>query len=152
MKAVQFFYILSLAVRISSIIFFSFFTAPTLFKVLSKEKAGEVVGIILPKYYTIGYFWGILSIISFLIGSGMVIDARFFLLTVIPRCTLFTGIVVGPKARNLKVEIKSQNDPHKKIALKSKFDKLHALSVRLNGAVLIFGLGLLWINSGRLKI
>ena len=123
-----------------------------MFNVLSQEKAGEVVGIILPKYYTIGYFCGILYIISFLIGSGMVIDARLFLLTVMLGCTLYTGIAVGPKARNLKVEIKSQNDPHKKIALKSKFDKSHALSVQLNGAVLIFGLGLLWITSGRLKV
>ena len=36
-------------------------------------------------------------------------------------------------------------------ALKLKFDKTHALSVRLNGTILVLGLGLLWITAGSLK-
>ena len=151
MIAIQFIYLLSLVIWIGSIIFFSFFTAPAVFKTLDREKAGKLVGIIFPRYYAIDYICGILSISSLIIGAKMVPDARFFLLTVMAGCTFYAGLVVGPRAKNLKEEIKFQSNPQGKDALKLKFDKTHALSVRLNGTILVLGLGLLWITAGSLK-
>lgn len=56
---IQFFYLLSLVVWIGSIIFFSFFTAPAVFKTLEREQAGELIGIIFPRYYKVGYVCGV---------------------------------------------------------------------------------------------
>ena len=46
MNFIHFVYILSLVGWVGSIVFFSFFTAPVIFKLLDREKAGEVVGVI----------------------------------------------------------------------------------------------------------
>ena len=56
MNFIHFVYILSLVGWVGSIVFFSFFTAPVIFKLLDREKAGEVVGVIFPRYYFLGYW------------------------------------------------------------------------------------------------
>jgi len=152
MITIQFLYILSLVVWIGSIIFFSFFTAPVVFKILDREKAGEVVGVIFPRYYAIGYVCCILSMTALLVASGGVPDLRFTFLAVMAGCTFYAGLVVGPQARDIKAEIKSQDDPQKKDVLQSRFDKIHVLSVRLNATVLVVGLGLLWLTAEGLKL
>ena len=52
----HFIYILSLVFWVGSIVFFSFLTAPVIFKLLDREKAGEVVGVIFPRYYFLGMY------------------------------------------------------------------------------------------------
>ncbi|MGH7889857.1 MAG: DUF4149 domain-containing protein, partial [Thermodesulfobacteriota bacterium] len=49
----KFLYLLSLAFWIGSIFFFSLFTAPSIFKVLPRETAGELVSHIFPQYYMV---------------------------------------------------------------------------------------------------
>ncbi|MZH42488.1 MAG: DUF4149 domain-containing protein, partial [Nitrospinae bacterium] len=61
----NFIYLLSLVCWIGSIIFFSFFVAPVVFKTLEREKAGEIVGIIFPRYYMVGYVCGGLILLTF---------------------------------------------------------------------------------------
>ena len=46
----NFIYLLSLVCWIGSIIFFSFFVAPVVFKNLEREIAGDLVGSIFPRY------------------------------------------------------------------------------------------------------
>ncbi|MFQ5671712.1 MAG: DUF4149 domain-containing protein [Nitrospinales bacterium] len=152
MVAIQFIYILSLVVWIGGIVFFSFFTAPAVFKTLDRQKAGEVVGVIFPRYYALGYVCCILSITALLIAGGGVISLQLVFLAAMAGCTFYSGRVIGPRAKNLKEEIKSQDNPEQKDALKSRFDKIHTLSVRLNGAVLALGLGVLWLTAGGMKL
>ena len=64
--AFNFIYLLSLVCWLGSIIFFSFFVAPVVFKTLDREKAGEIVGIIFPRYYKLGYVCGALILLSFM--------------------------------------------------------------------------------------
>ena len=54
MNFIHFVYILSLVGWVGSIVFFSFFTAPVIFKLLDREKAGEVGGVNFPRYYFLG--------------------------------------------------------------------------------------------------
>ena len=60
--------------------------------------------------------------------------------------------MVGPKARELKARMKSDENADNTDALKSEFDSLHGWSVRLNATVLVFGLGLLWVTVDSLKL
>lgn len=149
---INFVYTLSLVIWIGSIIFFSFFAAPAVFKTLDKEKAGELVGVIFPKYYLVGYICGFLALLTLLLSVESAMDVRVLFLAVMLACTLFAGMVVGPKARALKAKIKSESEEEKKNSLKSKFDSLHSLSVKLNGSVLLMGLVLLWFTAVGLKL
>jgi len=152
MATIQFIYILSLAVWIGGIVFFSFFTAPAVFKTLDREKAGEVVGVIFPKYYALGYTCSVLSMAALLVAGGGFPRLHFILLAAMAGCTFYSGLIVGPRAKHLKEQIKSQDDPQQKDALKSQFDKTHTLSVRLNGTVLVLGLGVLWLTAAGMNL
>ncbi len=54
-----FIYLLALVVWVGGIVFFSFFTAPSLFHTLPPEYAGKAVATIFPKYYPLGYLSGV---------------------------------------------------------------------------------------------
>lgn len=69
-------------------------------------------------------------------------------------CAYFPGLVVSPKAKNIKMQIKefrSGNKPEQAEALKPEFDKWHSVSVKLNAAALLLGLVLLWLIASNLK-
>ena len=50
-----FFHLLALVCWLGSIIFFSFFAAPAVFKALERPQAGDVIGAIFPRNYGLGY-------------------------------------------------------------------------------------------------
>ena len=52
--AIKWLYIVALGVWVGSIIFFSFFIAPTVFKVLKPEDAARLQRALFPKYYLVG--------------------------------------------------------------------------------------------------
>ncbi|HLI78658.1 MAG TPA: DUF4149 domain-containing protein [Candidatus Binataceae bacterium] len=138
-----FIYLLALVCWLGSIIFFSFFTAPVIFTVLSRPDAGKVVSVIFPRYYILGYVAGgiafIIAIYLLVAGHG----ARgWWLASVLTiglalGCTLYAGTVVRPRVDAIRTVSEQENpDP----ATKAEFDKLHHLSVILNGAVLMLDL------------
>ena len=144
MAALLFLYLLGLACWLGGIIFFSFFTAPAIFRSLPLVEAGRVVGVIFPRYYTLGYVAGILScaVAVYLAGTrpsrAWKVSAVLLAFGLI--LTLYAGTVVLPKAHALRSSIEETNpDPAKK----SRFDSLHRLSVMLNGTVLLLDLAAL---------
>lgn len=151
MTSINFIYILSLATWIGSIVFFSFFAAPAIFKTLDRDKAGEVVGVIFPRYYGIGYVCAPLALAALWLGGVQnLMDARCVLLLLMAGASMVAGKVVGPKARNLKELIKK--NPANKDAAQAKFDQLHSISVKLNATVLVLGLVLLWFTAADLRL
>lgn len=145
---VNFIHLLSLVMWMGSIIFFSFFTAPAIFRLLDRQKAGEVVGAIFPKYYGIGYICSVLAAATLIMSPRGMEGPPLIFLTIMAACTFYAGLVVNPQARNLKQQMQEQ--PENREALETQFKSLHGWSVRLNGAVLMFGLGLLWTTAMRL--
>ena len=147
----NFIYLLSLVVWIGSIVFFSFFVAPVVFKSLEREKAGELVGIIFPRYYKVGYACGTLILLSFL-GSGVEeIGLKWCAWGTMCLTSILGGVVVNPKAKLLKEKIKSASEKEKS-KLESKFKSLHSFSVKLNAATLFSGLWLLALTTSNIKI
>ena len=146
---INFIYLLSLVCWIGSIIFFSFFVAPVVFKILEREKAGEVVGIIFPRYYMIGYVSGVLVLMALLLNgpSGLKWCAWGIMMV----GTAYAGLVVNPKAKTLKQQLKNSSEAEKS-TLEVRFKNLHSLSVKLNGAVLFSGLWLLWLSAAKTPI
>ena len=109
-------------------IFFSFVTAPILFKTIEKQLAGMVVGEIFPIYFTVGVVVFAISGIFFLKQPGM--KSYFILTLIILGILLIQLLYVLPSSENLKV---SNYDV---------FMKVHAASMILN-AIMILLTGIL---------
>ena len=145
---IHFIHLLSLVMWMGSIIFFSFFAAPTVFRLLDRQKAGEVVGAIFPKYYGLGYICSVLAAATLMLSPRGMQGPSLIFLTIMTACTFYAGLVINPKARALKEQM--QEHPENREALEPQFKSLHGWSVRLNATVLVFGLGLLWTTARRL--
>lgn len=131
--------------------FFSFFTAPVIFKTLHHEKAGELVGVLFPRYCLLGYVCFGLAVTVLTIHVQSVSDERLFLLAIMGFCAILAGKMIGPKAATVKKQIRESEGSKENTELKARFDKLHAWSVRLNGAILLLGLAVLWLTAGDLS-
>ena len=143
---INFIYLLSLVCWIGSIIFFSFFVAPVVFKTLEREKAGELVGIIFPRYYMIGYVCGVLVLVALLLTGPETAGLKWCAWGIMMLGTVCAGLAVNPKARILKEKLKDAPETEKP-DLEARFKTLHSLSVKLNATVLFAGLWLLWLTA-----
>ena len=132
--------------------FFSFFTAPVIFKLLDREKAGEVVGVIFPKYYFLGYVCAVMTLLSLLVSTQELFGPKQILLFIMIVGWFYAGLVVSPKSRNLKALRHSATSAEEKELYEVKFKKVHSLAVKLNGTVLLAGLGLLWFSAIGLQL
>ena len=148
----KFLYLLSIVVWIGSIIFFSFLAAPSIFKVLPRETAGEVVGDIFPKYWMVGYAASLLALSTLLIDAMLNHTSPFVEIAILVAMSLlgfYAGLVIGPKARDIKAEIKKE-DGGEVEPLRRAFKRVHAVSAALNMLVLVLGLTLIYFTALRL--
>ena len=65
---------------------------------------------------------------------------------------LYAGLFVSPKARDLKTKIKLASATEAQDPLEAQFKKMHSLAVKLNGVVLLAGLGLLWFSTAGFQL
>jgi uncharacterized protein DUF4149 len=153
MTVLLFIYLLSLVCWLGAIIFFSFFTAPALFARLPVAQAGAVVATIFPRYYILGYVAGIISLVLAFYMMVALREARGWwalsvaALALAVACTFYAGLKVRPRVSELRPMTEEQNpDPIRK----AEFDRLHHLSVLLNGTVLVLDLLALLGTAGAL--
>ena len=131
-------------------IFFSFIGAPSIFKILPRDKAGDVVGDIFPKYWMMGYVCSAIALLTILIlsfqeqGYNLI---KISFLVLMSGLNLYSGIVVGAKAREVKARIRSLGDTKEKEMLKAEFGLLHRRSTILNSIILILGLITIFLTA-----
>ena len=119
------------------------------FKTLDREKAGEIVGIIFPRYYKLGYVCGALILLSFMmIGEA---GLKWCAWGIMVLGSGLAGLVINPKAKKIKEQLKSLPE-NEKSTLEAKFKTLHSLSVKLNALVLFSGLWLLGLTVSNFQI
>jgi len=152
----QFLYLLGLVLWVGGIVFFSFFTTPTVFTQLPKDMASLVITAIFPKYYLLGYVAGGMMTLGTLTEALLVKQLpliRVVLLAVMLGCSVYAGSVVRPQVHDLKVQMKTvEEDSDLGKTLKARFDGLHRRSVVLNIVVLAGGLVLIGIVAYRLRL
>lgn len=155
LNAMKFLLLLSLVVWVGSLIFFTFFVAPGIFKVLPRELAGEVVGGIFPGYRVTGYVAGLLSLLS-LLGISFIEKtfpaARVLLLAAMTGISFYSGLVVAPMVHEMRLEIHAVEEPDRKEALEKGFRNMHARSAALNMAVIISGVVVIYLMSRSLRL
>ncbi|MCZ6555348.1 MAG: DUF4149 domain-containing protein [Candidatus Dadabacteria bacterium] len=151
----KFLYSLSLTFWIGSIFFFSMFAAPSIFKVLSREQAGNVVSDIFPKYYLVSYACGAVALISSIIliymgnhFSHLTNIIKLTALVVMIGLAVYAGEIVTPETHKVRTEMRSvQENSHQYQEFRKEFGRLHRKSAILNSAIFIFGVALVFINA-----
>jgi uncharacterized membrane protein len=151
--AVKWFYLLTLAAWIGSIIFFSFIVAPTVFKTLKPDDAASLIRRIFSKYYLLGIICSAASLVSL---SLMLFDRSFakwpailslLLIASMGATDLWLRQGVMPHMNSLRdrrAALESSAQPPDP-TLDLEWQSLHRLSVQLNVAVLLCGLVLIFL-------
>ena len=113
----RFFYLLSLVFWIGTIFFFSSSVAPSVFKILPRQMAGEIISNIFPKYYLVAYICGgialITSILSRFTGShssGILYLSRVVILVIMVGLAIFAGAVIRPQALEVRAQMRSLSE------------------------------------------
>lgn len=153
--ALKFLYSLSLTLWIGSIFFFAMVAAPGIFKVLTREQAGNVVSEIFPKYYMIAYICGAIALLSSIsltyLGnqtSNLLGIIKLSVIVVMIGLAVYAGEVNRPKAHAVRTEMRAmeESSPEYPIIYK-KFGQLHRTSAALNSAIFILGIALVLLNA-----
>jgi hypothetical protein len=149
----RFVYLLALTVWIGEVVFFSFVVAPAVFGALGAERAGEVVGVIFPRYYALGVAAATIAVVCALaLGRGSADAGRWTLAVVALAVGLgamaWAGAVVHPRAQQLRTAIHAEGrtpgeDP--------RFQQAHRLAVGLNSVALLGGLAGLALTAAALR-
>ena len=151
--AVKWFYLLTLAAWIGSIIFFSFIVAPTVFKTLKPDDAASLIRRIFSKYYLLGIICSAAGLVSL---SLMLFDRSFskwpailslLLVAAMGATDLWLRQGVMPHMNSLRdrrAALESSAQPPDP-TLDHEWQSLHRLSVQLNLIVLLCGLVLIFL-------
>lgn len=140
-------YLYSISLWVGALFFFTAIGAPLAFKVLKKEEAGKYTGAVFPKYFALGYIFGLIALVSFYLlvkeNMTLVASVNLVLLLLMNLLNVVNGLLIVPKAGLLKAEFYRSNDR----AYYDRFLKLHAISMALNGITVILGLMVIGITS-----
>jgi uncharacterized membrane protein len=159
MWLLRFLMLLALIVWIGGIIFFAFVLAPTLFGVLPTTKmAGDVVNATLTKLHWIGLVSGVAFLIcSLLYNWQKYVQLRPFALShifivLMLVVTMVSQFGITPRMRAVRERIEQARAgtiPTWDDTARSEFDSLHAWSTRLEGGVLLLGIGIVGFTARR---
>jgi uncharacterized membrane protein len=144
---------LALIVWLGAVVFFSFVVAPAVFRALSRESAGLVVGALFPRYYTLGELAGAIglgaAVILWRAAASPAWAVVSCMLVLMLGATLYAGCVVEPRARVLRPTLyQAGAEP----GAREEFERLHRLAVRLNAAVLVLGVASVCVAAGSLEL
>ena len=149
--------LLSLIVWIGGLIFFAFVLAPTAFSIPevlpNTHLAGNVVGRALGKLHWIGLFSGVVFLASSLLhsrltnGTAHVFAARHVLLCLMLALTLISQFGIIPRMDVLRASLGDVRAAPLDNPERVQFDALHIWSTRVDGAVLLLGLVVVYLTA-----
>jgi uncharacterized membrane protein len=154
MSFLRFLMLLSLVVWIGGLLFFAFVLAPTAFSVLpTSHLAGNVVGRALGKLHWIAIISGIIFLASSLLysrladGTAHLFAARHVLLCVMLVLTLVSQFGIIPRMDALRASLGDVRSVPIDNPERVQFDALHVWSTRVEGAVLLLGLVVVYLTA-----
>src|ERR1700688_115354 len=159
MSFLRFLMLLSLVCWIGGLIFFAFVLAPTAFSVLpSTHLAGNVVGRALGWLHWIAIVSGIAYLGSSLLysrmvdGTAHVFGARHVLLCLMLALTLISQFGIIPRMDVLRASLGEVGSVPVDNPERVQFDALHVWSTRVEGAVLLLGLVVVYLTAQQLGV
>jgi uncharacterized membrane protein len=153
----RFIYLLSIALWLGGMAFFSFVAAPSIFKALPREEAGKVVSDIFPKYYWQGMICGAIALVtSVALGMrdrwNMLLIVRTIMIGVMVIGILYAVVILQPKIQAVKAQITSFESLTPTDPLRLEFGRLHGRSFSVNAAVLLLGVIVVFITAFTMKV
>jgi hypothetical protein len=153
----RFIYLLSIALWIGGMAFFSFLAAPSIFKALPRDEAGKVVSDIFPKYYWQGIICGAIALAaSVALGVrerwNMLLIVRTVMIGVMMLGILYSVVILQPKIQTVKAQIASFETLAPTEPLRLEFGRLHGRSFSVNAAVLLLGVIVVFITAFTMKV
>ena len=143
-STLRFIEILALGTWVGGIIFLSFVVAPGAFGVLgSRDQAGSIVGFALGRLHWIGIVAGIIYLVALVVERrSLAVIARPAASAVVLMIALtyYSQAFVTSRLSGLRREMVSVDATLRDNPLRVEFDRLHQMSVRIEGAVLLLGL------------
>jgi len=153
---IRFIQLLTIVIWVGGLIFFAFILAPTAFRTLpSIHLAGMIVGATLHPFHIVGLVCGTIFLLAtaFLFRTAPMrirgrYEMQFLLAAVMLTATGYLQQNVLPAMESDRasaggsIETAPADNP-----ARLHFDKLHARSERIEGAVLILGLGIVFLIS-----
>jgi len=145
--------LLALIVWIGGIIFFALVLVPTLFSMLPAQTAGNVVSPILSKLHWIGLTAGAVFLICSLVYNWAkhsqlrLFGTSHLLVLIMLILTAISQFAITPRMRELRPRLSRFDAPNAREA----FDRLHVLSTRTEGAVLLLGLVVVALTARRIE-
>ena len=160
MSIIRFLMLLSLVVWVGGIVFFAFVLAPTVFHpgiLPSRQLAGAVVSRSLGILHGIGLACGVVFVITSMIdsqvrtGVAAPFAARNLLVYAMIALTLISMFAISTRMQALRNDmVFIDNVPHDD-ARRVEFNRLHVWSTRLESAVLLLGLAVIFLTSRRIS-
>jgi uncharacterized membrane protein len=157
MSFLRFLMLLSLICWIGGLIFFAFVLAPTAFTIPAvlpnTHLAGNVVRTALSKLHWIGLVSGVVFLGSSLLysrltdGTAHVFAARHVLLCAMLALTLISQFGIMPRMDVLRASLGDVNAAPIDNPERIQFDALHLWSTRVEGAVLLLGLVVVYLTA-----
>ena len=158
MSFLRFLMLLSLVVWIGGLIFFAFVLAPTAFQVLpDTHLAGNVVGSALGKLHWLAIASGVIFLITSLLYNSLTQGAahpfamRHVLIVLMLALTLFSQFWIIPRMDTLRASVGNFASVPLNNPARVQFDALHVWSTRVEGAVLLLGLVVVYLSAGALS-
>ncbi|HEY4903648.1 MAG TPA: DUF4149 domain-containing protein [Candidatus Sulfotelmatobacter sp.] len=155
MSFLRFLTLISLVAWIGGLIFFAFVLAPTAFSVLpNTHLAGNLVGKSLGKLHWIAICSGIIFLISSLLLSRMVdgmphvFASRNVLTGLMLLLTMISQFGIIPRMDKLRATVGDFASVALDNPVRMQFDALHVWSTRVEGAVLLLGLVVVYLTAG----
>jgi uncharacterized membrane protein len=151
--------LLALVVWIGGIIFFAFVLAPTLFSVLPTTKlAGDVVNATLTKLHWMGLVSGVVFLVGSLLcnwqkhGQLRLFALSHIFVALMLAFTMVSQFGISPRMRAIRERLeqaKVATTPTWDDTARAEFERLHAWSTRLEGTVLLLGVGVVIFTARR---
>jgi uncharacterized membrane protein len=158
MSFLRFLMLLSLVVWIGGLIFFAFVLAPTAFQVLpSTHLAGNIVGRALSKLHWMAIISGIVFLFSSLLysrltdGTAHIFAVRHVLICLMLALTLISQFWIIPRMDALRAQVVDFSTVASDNPARVQFDALHVWSTRVESAVLLLGLVVIYLTAGFLS-
>jgi uncharacterized membrane protein len=158
MSFLRYLMLLSLVVWIGGLIFFAFVLAPTAFQVLpTTHLAGNVVGRALGKLHWIAIISGVVFLCASLLhsrltdGTARLFAARHVFVCLMLALTLFSQFWIIPRMDTLRAQVGDFAAVPLTDPARLQFDALHVWSTRVEGAVLLLGLVVVYLAASALS-
>jgi hypothetical protein len=155
-SVLRFLQVFALGTWVGSIFYFSAAVAPGAFRVLSNaDQAGALVQFTLGRLHALGVIAALLYLLAS-VGlaqslKGLVRPAAIGVVLML-LLTVASQKFVTPRMRDLRTEMGSVAATPSSNPLREEFDRLHGISVKLEGAVLLIGFASLFLAVREISV